>query len=158
MADNRTLRTAADEFAGKVRGLPSVREVAIVGSVAGNDPYPNDLDLAVIVQDLSDLETIAKCARQISRHYHAWEVFLFDAALKYLGVVCFRRECPGRSVDCFWGCGQPPHLRILAGFKFSAGEFFSSPIVVLWTTFEARLASRAKGQAGPAEVAAVPCP
>ena len=76
---NEVLRVAANEFALKVRkALPSPLEIAIVGSVAGGDPYPDDLDLAIIISNLCEIATIAKYARQMSRHYHGWEVFLFD--------------------------------------------------------------------------------
>ena len=40
---NQILREAADEFTKKASALSSVLEIAIVGSVAGDDPYPNDL-------------------------------------------------------------------------------------------------------------------
>ncbi|MGC8817529.1 MAG: nucleotidyltransferase domain-containing protein [Candidatus Hadarchaeum sp.] len=72
MGKNENLRAAAREFAEKARELSSVLEIAIVGSVAGGDPYPNDLDLAVVVRDLDEIETLAMYARQISGHYHGW--------------------------------------------------------------------------------------
>ena len=60
---NQILRTAADEFAKKVSKLSSPLEIAIVGSVSGSDPYPNDLDLALIVDNLDEIVEIAKYAR-----------------------------------------------------------------------------------------------
>ncbi|GAJ16857.1 unnamed protein product, partial [marine sediment metagenome] len=78
MNKNEILRVAANEFAEKVHKLSSPLEIAIIGSVAGDDPYPNDLDLVIIIRNLEEITTIAKYARQISRHYHGWEVFLFD--------------------------------------------------------------------------------
>ena len=75
MNKNELLRVAANEFAEKVHKLSSPLEIAIIGSVAGDDPYPNDLDLVIIIRDLKEIATIAKYARQMSRHYHGWEVF-----------------------------------------------------------------------------------
>jgi len=133
---NEILRVAANEFAEKSQKLSSVLEIAIVGSVAGNDPHPNDLDLAIIVHNLDEIEFIAKYARQMSKHYHAWEVFLFNEVLMLLGRVCHRRECPVRSIDCSVpGCGQPHHLRVYPDFEYDEKMFFKSPIDMLWTSF-----------------------
>jgi hypothetical protein len=144
MNKNETLRVAAEEFAEKAQKLSSALEIAIVGSVAGNDPYPNDLDLAIIVRNLDEIATIARYARQMSSHYHGWEVFLFGEGLTLLGRVCHHRECPGHSIDCSAPrCGQPPHLRIDPEFEYDEKVFLKSPIDVLWTSFSvSRLLAR----------------
>jgi hypothetical protein len=144
MDKNEVLRVAASEFALKVRKLSSPLEIAIVGSVAGGDPYPDDLDLAIIVSDLDEIATIAKYARQMSRHYHGWEVFLFDYDLSLIGRICHRRECPGRSVECYVsGCGKPPHVRVNPEFEYDEKMFLTSPIDVLRTSFKtSRLLAR----------------
>ena len=49
---NQILREAADQFTKKASILSSVLEVAIVGSVAGGDPYPNDLDISLVLDNL----------------------------------------------------------------------------------------------------------
>jgi len=136
--------SAAGEFAEKAQKLPGVLEVAIVGSVAGNDPYQNDLDMAVIVRKLDEITTIAKHARQMSGHYRGWDIFLFDEGLKPLGRVCHCRECPGQSTDCLApGCGQPPHPRVYPDFEYCERVFLKSPIDVLWTSFStSRLLAR----------------
>ena len=137
MNKNEILRVAANEFAGKLYKLSSPLEIAITGSVAGDDPYPNDLDLVIIIRNLKEITTIAKYARQMSRHYHGWEVFLFDEDVSLLGRICHRRKCPGQSVDCSVpGCGQPPHLRVHPDFEYNEEIFLNSPINVLWTSFK----------------------
>lgn len=134
---NQILRTAADEFTKKVSKLSSPLEIAIVGSVAGSDPYPNDLDLALIVGNLDEIAEIAKYARQMSSYYHGWEVFLFDKNLLPLGRICHRRQCPAQSVDCSaTGCGKPSHLRIHSGFEYDEKIFLTSPIDILYTSFK----------------------
>ena len=60
---NQILREAADDFTKKARTLSSVLEIAIAGSVAGGDLYPNDLDISLVVDDLSELAQISKYAR-----------------------------------------------------------------------------------------------
>ncbi|MBE3035854.1 MAG: hypothetical protein IMZ70_02035, partial [Candidatus Atribacteria bacterium] len=97
MNKNEILRVAANEFAEKVCKLSSPLEIAIIGSVAGDDPYPNDLDLVIIIRNLEEITTIAKYARQMSKHYHGWEVFLFDENVLIIGRICHRRKCPGQS-------------------------------------------------------------
>jgi hypothetical protein len=146
MEKNELLRTAAKEFAEKIQRLPTPRELAIVGSVAGDDPYPNDLDLALILQTLDEISTIATYARQMSKWCHAWEVFLFDEDIKFLGRICHRKGCPGQSIDCAVpGCGTPHHVRRLPGFEYKEEIFFHSPVEVLWTTYTtSRLLARKK--------------
>lgn len=52
---NQILREAADDFAKKASRFLSVLEIAIVGSVAGDDPYPNDLDISLVADNLDEL-------------------------------------------------------------------------------------------------------
>jgi len=137
MNKNEILRLAANEFTEKTHKLSSPLEIAIIGSVARDYPYPNDLDLVIIIRNLEEIPTIAKYARQMSSHYYGWEVFLFDENVSLIGRICYRRKCPGQSVDCSVpGCGQPPHLRVHFDFKYQEKIFFNSPIDVLWTFFK----------------------
>ncbi len=152
MNKNEILRVAANEFAEKVHKLSSPLEIAIIGSVAGDDPYPNDLDLVIIIRNLEEITTIAKYARQMSRHYHGWEVFLFDENVSPLGRICHRKKCPGQSVDCYVsGCGQTPYLRIHSDFNYQEKIFFNSPIDVLWTSFKMSRLLERKDELGIAE-------
>jgi len=152
MNKNEILRVAANEFAEKVHKLSSPLEIAIIGSVAGNDPYPNDLDLVIIIRNLEEITTIAKYARQMSRHYHGWEVFLFDENVSLIGRICHRKKCPGQSVDCYVsGCGQTPYLRIHSDFNYQEKIFFNSPIDVLWTSFKMSRLLERKDELGIAE-------
>jgi hypothetical protein len=152
MNKNEILRFAANEFAEKTHKLSSPLEIAIIGSVAGDDPYPNDLDLVIIIRNLEEITTIAKYARQMSRHYHGWEVFLFDENVSLIGRICHRRKCPGQSVDCSVpGCGEPPHLRAHSDFKYQEKIFFNSPIDVLWTSFKTSRLLERKDELGIAE-------
>ena len=73
----------------------------------------------------------------MSRHYHNWEVFIFNKNLLPLGRICHRRQCPSQSVDCYVpGCGDPFYLRIHSGFKYDEKIFLSSPIDNLHTSFK----------------------
>jgi len=152
MNKNEIFRVAANEFAEKVHKLSSPLEIAIIGSVAGDDPYPNDLDLVIIIRNLEEITTIAKYARQMSKYYHGWEVFLFDEDVSVLGRICHRRKCPGQSVDCSVpGCGQTPHLRVSPDFEYNEQIFLTSPINVLWTSFKRSRLLERKDELGIAE-------
>lgn len=134
---NNVLKDAARQFAHKAGELAGVAEIAICGSVAGNDPDPYDLDIAVVITALESLELLAKYARQMSSISHAWEVFLFDHRLIYQGRICHRRECPGQSIDCMDpDCGKIPHLRIIPDFQFHETQFFESPFEIIHQTTE----------------------
>lgn len=137
MEKNKLLRDAAVQFAEKTQKLSTLLELAIVGSVAGNDPYPNDLDIALILHNLDEISMIATCARQISKWHHAWDIFLFDEDIKLRGRICHRKACPGQSIDCAVpGCGMPPYVRVHLGFEYKEEVFFQSPFEVLWTTYK----------------------
>lgn len=146
MEKNKLLRTAAMEFAEKIQNLSTPLELTIVGSVAGNDPYPNDLDIMLILRNLDDISTIATYARQISKWYHAWDVFLFDEEIEPQGRICHRKTCPSQSIDCaIPGCGKPQHVRMIPEFEYKEELFFTSPLEVLWTSFPtSRFLSRKK--------------
>jgi len=90
---NKVLKKAASDFTKKVSILKSVLEIAITGSVAGGDRYPSDLDISFVVDNLDELVQISKYARQMSRYYHSWEVFLFDKKL----IIPFSGSRTGRA-------------------------------------------------------------
>jgi len=123
-----------EEFVSKMRALPTVLELVLIGSLASEDPYPNDIDLAIFLKDLHDVPSIAKFARQISSRYHGWEVFVFSYDLKYFGRICHRRECPANSIDCaVSGCGEITHIQVNSEFVFNPQIFLASPFRILWT-------------------------
>jgi hypothetical protein len=134
---NEILREAAHGFVEKARNLSFVTEIGIVGSVAGNDPYAGDLDLAIVLSSFQNLEILAKYARQMSSTSHEWEVFVFSAKLDYKGRICHRRECAKQSAECFVpGCGSVPHLMIIHDVVFDERMFFESPIDVIYSTHD----------------------
>jgi predicted nucleotidyltransferase len=94
MNDYIRFTQAAQEFANKAKKLASVQEVVLCGSMAAGDPYPGDIDLAVVLSNLDELPQLARFCRQISSITHAWEVFIFNKDRKYLGRICHKRDCP----------------------------------------------------------------
>jgi len=130
---NQHFRNCAKEFCKKVQEFSNVSEVAIIGSVAGNDPYPNDIDIAIILRNFDGIVTIARYARQMSSYYPGWEVFVFNENLEHFGRICHSKECPAQSAECFIeDCGKIPHLKIISDFIYNEKKFFSSPFVILY--------------------------
>jgi hypothetical protein len=124
---------SAQTFARKVASLRSIHEVALCGSMVTEDPYPQDIDIAIVIDSFSDLPLIARAARQISSTYHGWEVFVFRPDRTYAGRICHRRECPTETARCDnIDCGRVPHLGNLAEFEFDPMLFLSPPIKLLW--------------------------
>lgn len=124
-------RQAASEFADRARAIDSVQEVALFGSLTKNDPYPKDIDLAVILSGLDHLPALAKAARKIHTIFHNWDVFIFNSQLQYLGRLCHSRECPAGTAKCI-GCGDIPYLQHKRGFKFTPEDFYASPFETLF--------------------------
>ena len=123
---------ASEEFARKVAGMASVREVLLFGSLASDVEYPKDYDIAVFLDGLSDIEAIARCARQMSPMNHNWDAFIFSKDKQFMGNICAKRECLHESADCSVpSCGQTRHLRIYDSFNFTPHEFLISPYKIL---------------------------
>lgn len=128
---------AARLFAERVQLLPTVQEVVLCGSMATLDPYPLDLDLAVVVSSLEELPQIARRARQMSCYYHGWEVFVFTPDRRYLGRLCHRKDCPTTTTCCEApDCGKIPYLGNQSGFEFNPELFLAPELKALWTRTE----------------------
>ena len=95
----------AIEFAQRANQLSSATEIALFGSLAKGDPYQKDIDLAVIISSLEQLPTLAKYARKMSSLFNSWDIFVFNADIKYLGRICHRKECPSKVAECI-NCGD----------------------------------------------------
>ena len=125
------LRQAAIEFAQRAESIDSVQEIDLCGSLAKGDPYPKDIDLAIIISSLDNISVLAHSARKMSSLFHNWDVFVFNSNLNYLGRLCHRKECPSKSVECI-GCGDIPFIKQIREFSFKPEIFFSSPFEILF--------------------------
>jgi predicted nucleotidyltransferase len=125
------LRKAAKEFAQQAEFIQSVQEVALFGSLAKGDPYPKDIDLAVIVSSLDHIPVLARAARKMGSLFHNWDVFVFNSRLNYVGRLCHRKECPCGAVECI-GCGDIPFIKHIREFKFTPEDFYTSHFEILF--------------------------
>jgi len=129
-------RAAAEYVAAAFAGIPTVSRVALFGSVASSPRMestrararrshihePTDVDIAVWLDDATELERLrllrSRAVNQLWEEkeagvaHHQVDVFLLDAAGKYLGRRCCFNQCPKHKPECrAAGCGKVPFLR-----------------------------------------------
>ncbi len=138
-------RAAAGYVAEAFARVPTVRRVVLFGSVAspprpesgrrrrGHLHEPKDVDLAVWLDDVVDLDSLRKLSAQaLNRLWHDTEagvahhqvdIFFLDATGKYLGRLCHFNQCPKHKPQCRAdGCGKVPFLQQHDGFVFDSSE------------------------------------
>lgn len=126
-------KSEAQEFKDKIAGFRSVSEIAIFGSVASGDPYPSDVDIALFLNSFDDLPVIAKAKRQAGSKTQGFDVFVFKDGKKFIGNICFRKDCPTSSVDCaVEGCGEIKYIRIRDGLDPDPVRWFKYPVDVIF--------------------------
>ena len=149
-------RAAANYVAEAFAALPAVKRVALFGSVASTPRVeserrrrgylhePKDVDLAVWLDDVVNLDSVRKLSAQaVNRLWHDKEIgvahhqidtFLLDATGRYLGRLCHFSQCPKHKPECHaQGCGDTPFLRQHDGFDFDTGHsLHQARILVLY--------------------------
>jgi len=155
-------RIAADRVATVLSSLPFVRKVVLFGSVAaplvkevprfrefrraGIEVWheSKDIDLAVWLDDLSDLRRLQRARSQalsdllrdlnIGVAHHQVEIFIFDAgADRYLGRLCCFAQCPKGKPECeVAGCGTTRFLKQHEGFTFRSDALAPDRAKVLY--------------------------
>lgn len=133
-------RSVAREFAEKVKLFTMIEEVAIFASVAGGDPYPSDVDLALFLNSMDptpkfaqNLTHLAKVKRQFKGKTSGFDVFVFGPERKFMGNICFRATCPGMAKDCTRaGCGDFVFIEKREGLKVDPLRWFRTPVEILF--------------------------
>lgn len=122
------------EFRDKIEKHENVIEIAIIGSLAGEDLYPYDVDIAIILTNFDNISSIAKSARQINGKIHVLEVFIFDTNRNYYGRICDRKECYSSSIECSMiNCGKIQFIKVMKDFEFKPEDAFRTKIEVIFT-------------------------
>ncbi|MBI2238517.1 MAG: nucleotidyltransferase domain-containing protein [Actinobacteria bacterium] len=140
------LLAEALEFVRAARGLPGVRRIALLGSLATDREWPKDVDLLVTVEDGVDLAPLAKLARRLQGHAQSMglgaDVFLADPAGRYLGRTCPWSRCgPGIRASCdALHCGRRAYLHDDLETVHLADDLVAAPPVDLWPAVLARVA------------------
>ena len=129
---------------GGARTCAAVKRIALFGSVASPPRvesgrrriylhHPKDVDLAVWLDDVTDLDALRKVSstalnrlwddKEIGVAHHQVDIFLLDAVGKYLGRLCHFSQCPKHKPECrVQGCGNTPFLKQHDGFDFDTAE------------------------------------
>ncbi len=133
------LLTAVLTFVRAARDVPGVTRIALIGSLATNEPSPKDVDLLVTVTAEANLPRLATLGRKLNAQAQSGigrsgEVFLADPSGTYLGRLCQWKECgPGLHRDCdAQHCGQRPYLHDDLQSIQLARELIATPPLVLW--------------------------
>jgi len=134
-------RAAADYVAGALAAQPSVRRVALFGSVASEPSSesgrrrggllhePKDVDLAVWLDRVGDLDTLRRLSakalqrlwheKELGVAHHQVDIFLLDATGRYVGRLCHFNHCPKHKPACqVERCGEVPFLQQHDAFDF----------------------------------------
>lgn len=118
--------------------LSGVSRIALIGSLATETEWPNDVDLLVTIEDEADLTRLARLSRQLRGHVQAHglgaDVFLADPRNRYLGRTCPWKDCrPGIRVACdALSCGEREYLHDDLGVIKLSDELVATPPIELW--------------------------
>ena len=138
-------QAAAEYIARAFAGQPSVRRVALFGSVASAPTVetrrrrsvhlhePKDTDLAVWLDPVTGLNELRKLSakalqrlwqeKELGVAHHQVDIFLFDATGTYIGRLCHFNECPKHKPECrVHRCGEVPFLQQHEDFTFHSAE------------------------------------
>jgi hypothetical protein len=138
-------RAAAGHVAEAFARVRTVRRVALIGSIASQSRIesgrrrrgylhePKDVDLAVWLDDVTDLDGLRKLSAQalnrlwhdkeVGVAHHQVDVFLLDATDRYLGRLCRFNRCPKDRPECrVNGCGNLPFLQQHEDFVFNSAK------------------------------------
>lgn len=123
-------------FVRAARTCPGVRRIALVGSLATEKAVPKDADVLVTLDGLDDLGPLARLGRGLkgqAQHINLGaDIFLADAAGRYVGRICHYRECFPRVLCRALHCGQRQHLNDDLQIVTLPAALIAAPPVELW--------------------------
>jgi hypothetical protein len=139
----RPLLLGAYSFVRAARACPNVRRISLLGSLAKAKAIPKDIDLLVTVDSVNDLAELARAARRLMGSVQTInlgaDIFLADAAGRYLGRICHYRECHPRAGCLAQHCGHREHLNDDLHVVTLSKDVIASPPVDLWPKVVRRL-------------------
>jgi hypothetical protein len=147
----RHLLRAVLAFVRAARSLPGVQRVALVGSLTTGKAVPKDADVLVTIDAAIYLGPLAVIGRRLkgvggSINLGA-DVFLADAAGRYMGRICGYRECHMRVRCHAQHCGRRQHLNDDLQIVTLGPALIASPPIELWPQIVRRVAVPADTEA-----------
>jgi len=134
--------------------VPGVTRLALIGSLATDQPEPQDADMLVTVADDADLTLLAAEGRKLLGHaesrYRGADVFLANPGGDYLGRLCASKRCgPGARAICdALHCGRRPYLRDDLDAVRVPPSLIAAPPIELWPQVVTRVTVPADVEAG----------
>ncbi len=141
----RPLFLWAYSFVRAARVCPSVRRIALLGSLATAKAIPKDIDLLVTVEPAMDLTQLARAGRRLQGLAQTVnlgaDIFLADTAGQYLGRICRYRECYPRVACRAQHCGHRAYLNDDLHLVTLSKDLLAAPPFELWPKVTRRLAA-----------------
>jgi hypothetical protein len=138
-------------FVRSARWTPGVLRTALLGSLATDKPMPEDADVLVSIDAAVDLDPLARLGRRLQGTAQTIslgaDIFLADAAGRYMGRICHYRECRPRVACRALSCGRRQHLNDDLQIVTLSPTLVSAPPIDLWPRIVARCAVPADTQA-----------
>jgi hypothetical protein len=152
MADpRRHLLEAVLAFVRAAWSTPGVLRIALLGSLASDKPVPKDADVLVTIDTATDLAPLARLGRRLMGTAQTInlgaDVFLADAAGRYIGRLCHYRVCRPRVACRALNCGLRQHLNDDLQIVTLSPALVTAPPIELWPRIVARCAVPADTQA-----------
>jgi len=139
----RPLLLAAYSFVRAASFLAGVRRISLLGSLVTAKAIPKDVDLLVTIDNTMDLTQLARAGRRLMGSIQsinlAADVFLADVAGRYLGRICYYRECRPRAACRAEHCGHRQHLNDDLHVVTLSKDLLAAPPVDLWPKIVRRL-------------------
>jgi hypothetical protein len=137
-------------FVRAARSTPGVLRIALLGSLATDKPVPMDADVLVTIDAAMDLNPLARLGRRLQGTAQTVnlgaDIFLANAAGRYLGRICHYRECHPRVACRALSCGLRQHLNDDLQIVTLTPALISAPPIDLWPRIVARCALPADTQ------------
>jgi hypothetical protein len=138
------LLNAVLAFVRAARSMPGVFRIALLGSLATDKPVPKDADVLVTIDAAMDLDPLARLGRRLQGTAQTInlgaDIFLADAAGRYLGRICHYRECHPRVACRALSCGLRQHLNDDLQIVTLSPTLVHAPPIDLWPRIVARCA------------------
>lgn len=125
-------------FVRFARDVPGVLSIGLIGSLASDKEFPNDIDLLLTITDDCDLTELARLGRQLAGHMNSHsagaDVFLANPTNTYLGRTCPWKRCgPGNRARCdAQSCGARRYLHDDFGAIQLSEDLIQHPPATLW--------------------------
>ena len=119
----RSVLLGAYSFVRAASTYAGLRRISLLGSLVTAKAIPKDVDLLVTIDSTMDLTQLARAGRRLMGSTQSInlgaDVFLADVAGRYLGRICYYRECRPRTACRAEHCGLRQHLSLTTIFMSS---------------------------------------